>query len=741
MVVYNAASKELTAKIVYYGPGFGGKTTNLQFLHRRLEPSSVGNLLTLAATADRTIFFDLLPVELGDLKGYRIRFQVATVPGQSPYNETRRVVLRGADGVVFVVDSRWSQLPKNLESLQNLRQNLVEEGIDAATIPFAVQFNKRDLPDVLAVDALQEGLGLAGFPFIEAVASEGKGVVETFKLISKLTFVDILRRLQKRGTGKTARAVTTETENLSAWKSSMLRGTNPHAPEAAPAPVRAAPEPIAFPEADDFGTTRAIPTLAKARPAAASAPVPPPSAIAFPEAAAQPTASSEATAQPTAFSDAAAQPTALSEAGAKPTASSEAAAMPTAFSDATAQPTASSEAAAQPTASSEAQPIAIADVAPAAIAPFAIEEEERGTAEPAPPAPRDDEFVFETFPPLAEVPGLTEDTNPAFFDRRPSFTPEPVEIPSPDERARTAGFAVADGFAEEASPEELELPPAAEEPASPPEAAPAAEALAPTGTTIPAAEPAPVASPFEARMIQLAVVSAWGDRISAAEEKLARWDALEERLVGAEKGIAESASLPERLRALEGRLGRVEGARGWARDFDALRTDWTNARLASEGQVGDLRRAIADLQQSLAEGSGREMELVAQVSRQALGTAAAFEKLGFRIQETEEKFSQLVVDQESRLARLERLVDEQSARTTADRETARHAVLELEEQFRALRDEETESRRRAAAELDETVRQAREDLGRRQASADDLRRRLADSLADLARRFGDDPST
>jgi len=126
MVVYNAASKELTAKIVYYGPGFGGKTTNLQFLHRRLEPSSVGNLLTLAATADRTIFFDLLPVELGDLKGYRIRFQVATVPGQSPYNETRRVVLRGADGVVFVVDSRWSQLPKNLESLQNLRQNLQE---------------------------------------------------------------------------------------------------------------------------------------------------------------------------------------------------------------------------------------------------------------------------------------------------------------------------------------------------------------------------------------------------------------------------------------------------------------------------------------------------------------------------------------------------------------------------------------------------------------------------------------
>src|SRR5215470_640604 len=160
MVVYNAASKELTAKIVYYGPGLSGKTTNIQFLHGRLEPSSVGNLMTLAATQDRTIYFDLLPVELGDIKGYKIRFQVATVPGQAPYNETRRVVLRGADGIVFVVDSRWSQLPKNLESLQNLRKNLKEEGVAFESLPVVVQFNKRDLPDMLAVDALQEGLGL-----------------------------------------------------------------------------------------------------------------------------------------------------------------------------------------------------------------------------------------------------------------------------------------------------------------------------------------------------------------------------------------------------------------------------------------------------------------------------------------------------------------------------------------------------------------------------------------------------
>src|SRR5215470_6733209 len=160
MVVYNAGTRELTAKIVYYGPGLGGKTTNLQVLHDRLDPSTVGKLLNLATQTDRTIYFDLLPVELGDIKGYKIRFQVATVPGQAPYNETRRVVLRGADGIVFVVDSRWSQLPKNLESLQNLRKNLKEEGVAFESLPVVVQFNKRDLPDMLAVDALQEGLGL-----------------------------------------------------------------------------------------------------------------------------------------------------------------------------------------------------------------------------------------------------------------------------------------------------------------------------------------------------------------------------------------------------------------------------------------------------------------------------------------------------------------------------------------------------------------------------------------------------
>ena len=198
MVFYNASTRELTAKIVYYGPGLGGKTTNLQVLHRRLDPGTAGELLALSTDTDRTIYFDLLPVELGEVKGYTIRFQLATVPGQTAFNETRKVVLQGADGVVFVADSQWTMLPKNLESWQSLRENLAANGIAFETVPVVVQYNKRDLPDILSVDAMEEALGFSAYPHVEAVAREGQGVTETFKLISKLTFLDLLRRLQGR---------------------------------------------------------------------------------------------------------------------------------------------------------------------------------------------------------------------------------------------------------------------------------------------------------------------------------------------------------------------------------------------------------------------------------------------------------------------------------------------------------------------------------------------------------------
>ena len=254
MVVYNAATRELTAKIVYYGPGLGGKTTNLHLLHDRLDPQTVGKLLNLATQTDRTIYFDLLPVELGDIKGYKIRFQLATVPGQTAFNETRRVVLRGADGIVFVADSQWSNLPKNLESWQNLKENLKANAVSFEGIPVVIQYNKRDLPDILSVDALQEALGLSSYPFVEAVASAGRGVTETFKLISKLTFVDLLRRLQGRKPEDTAAAARKDQDDLLSWKESMLNREQPSMAPARPRMALVPPAPDEPPfEAAELG--------------------------------------------------------------------------------------------------------------------------------------------------------------------------------------------------------------------------------------------------------------------------------------------------------------------------------------------------------------------------------------------------------------------------------------------------------------------------------------------------------
>ncbi|HEV8609974.1 MAG TPA: hypothetical protein VGS98_07900 [Thermoanaerobaculia bacterium] len=215
MVFFNASTRELTAKVVYYGPGLGGKTTNLKVLHERLEPRTAGELVALSTESDRTIYFDLLPVELGDIKGYRIRFQLTTVPGQTAFNETRRVVVKGADGIVFVADSQWTLLPKNLESWQSLKENLAANGLSFETMPVVIQYNKRDLPDILSVEAMQEALGFSAYPHVEAVASEGRGVTETFKLISKLTFLDLLRRLQGRPTPESVGEMSSESSDRS----------------------------------------------------------------------------------------------------------------------------------------------------------------------------------------------------------------------------------------------------------------------------------------------------------------------------------------------------------------------------------------------------------------------------------------------------------------------------------------------------------------------------------------------
>ncbi len=243
MALFNHTTQDLTAKIVYYGPGLCGKTTNLRLLHDQLDRTGSRKLLSLATAQDRTIYFDLLPVELGNIKGYTVRFQLCTVPGQVFYNETRKIVLRGVDGIVFVVDSQGPMLSHNLESFQNLRENLREENVSLETLPLVVQYNKRDLPSALAVPTLQESLGFGQFPFVEAVAAEGQGVVETFRLISKLTFVDLLRRLQRGGTPTTV----TATEALAAASEALPPAAPAAAPEPVFTPAEAAPEPPAPP--------------------------------------------------------------------------------------------------------------------------------------------------------------------------------------------------------------------------------------------------------------------------------------------------------------------------------------------------------------------------------------------------------------------------------------------------------------------------------------------------------------
>ncbi|MEJ2696819.1 MAG: GTPase domain-containing protein [Candidatus Sulfobium sp.] len=186
MALFNYATKEITLKIVYYGPGLSGKTTNLQYLHSALNTSSKGKLLSLSTEADRTLFFDFLPVELGKIRDFSIRFQLYTVPGQVRYNATRRIVLKGADAVVFVADSQSEMREQNIESLDNMRENLLANNIDAEEIPIVFQYNKRDLKDIASVEELNCDLDVRNHPVIEGIAIDGTGVEEAFKLISKL---------------------------------------------------------------------------------------------------------------------------------------------------------------------------------------------------------------------------------------------------------------------------------------------------------------------------------------------------------------------------------------------------------------------------------------------------------------------------------------------------------------------------------------------------------------------------
>jgi signal recognition particle receptor subunit beta len=194
MTFINYAAREINCKIVYYGPGLGGKTTNIQWIHEKTRPDAKGKLISLATETDRTLFFDFLPIELGTIRGFRTRFHLYTVPGQVFYDASRKLILKGVDGVVFVADSQESRRDANVESVQNLRTNLKDNGYDLATLPYVLQLNKRDLPAALPVEELVADLRLEQEPAFEAVATKGVGVFDTLKAIIRLVLNDLRRR-------------------------------------------------------------------------------------------------------------------------------------------------------------------------------------------------------------------------------------------------------------------------------------------------------------------------------------------------------------------------------------------------------------------------------------------------------------------------------------------------------------------------------------------------------------------
>jgi signal recognition particle receptor subunit beta len=186
MSMINYASREINCKIVYYGPGLCGKTTNLEYVYEKVAPNTRGKLISLATETERTLFFDFLPVDLGSIRGFKTRFHLYTVPGQVYYNASRKLILKGVDGVVFVGDSQVERLDANIESMHNLYENLAEYGLDLREIPFVIQYNKRDLPNISSLDELQRELNPNAVPHFEAVAVRGIGVFDTLKAVSKL---------------------------------------------------------------------------------------------------------------------------------------------------------------------------------------------------------------------------------------------------------------------------------------------------------------------------------------------------------------------------------------------------------------------------------------------------------------------------------------------------------------------------------------------------------------------------
>lgn len=259
MVSINYAFREISCKIVYYGPGLSGKTTNLQYVHDRVPAKSRGDLISLATEADRTLYFDFLPIHVGDIGGFSTKFQLYTVPGQVFYNATRKLVLRGVDGIVFVADSQKAKMDENIESLANMFENLRENDIDPAAIPLVFQYNKRDLPDIATIEELEKTLNPEGRPYTEASAVKGLGVFDTMKRITKLVLEDTKRKTSGQTAAPTASA---KPASIPKIPDEMMISSGP----VSQLPHAAAPR-----AADGWNTDRRSPeSIAIAEPAAAA---------------------------------------------------------------------------------------------------------------------------------------------------------------------------------------------------------------------------------------------------------------------------------------------------------------------------------------------------------------------------------------------------------------------------------------------------------------------------------------
>lgn len=194
MSFINYSAREISCKIVYYGPGLCGKTTNLHYIYKKVNPDSKGKMISLATKTERTLFFDFLPLALGSIKGFKVRFHLYTVPGQIFYDASRKLILRGIDGVIFVADSQVERTEANLESLDNLIKNLKEQGFELEKLPYVIQYNKRDLPNTVPVEEMERTLNPRKVPCYEAVAPKGEGVFETLKEVAKMVIMELKKK-------------------------------------------------------------------------------------------------------------------------------------------------------------------------------------------------------------------------------------------------------------------------------------------------------------------------------------------------------------------------------------------------------------------------------------------------------------------------------------------------------------------------------------------------------------------